>query len=138
LRNKTDLSALGEELMDFFKMTLKHGIGSDSNILEAAAAVVEQVESEEIQKSVLGMLLSHSKTIGILLGSEDFQKGNINGIYLENAKKMCASGGILKFLDAITAKNKSLISSKHVPVLLGAYNASLSENDQIIFKVGYF
>jgi hypothetical protein len=38
-------------------------------------------------------------------------------------------------LDTLTDANTSLINLKHVPVLLGAYQASLTCGDQIIFKV---
>lgn len=45
------------------------------------------------------------------------------------------SGELVELLLILTTKNTSLMSSNHVPLLLGAYNATLSKSDQLLLQV---
>jgi len=65
-------------LMEFFKSCLKCGIGSDNCLLKTMTKVVDKVEETDCLKTVIGMLLSHSQTLTILLGHDDTKKGNLS------------------------------------------------------------
>jgi hypothetical protein len=122
-------------LLDFCKAALKCGIGEDNALLGTLATVVSEVQNKATLQTVLSMLLSHSQSMPILLGHEDEKKGTNLFTLSLSLFNLFAVVGILRLLDTLTDANTSLINSKHVPVLLGAYQASLTCGDQIIFKV---
>ncbi|XP_065338763.1 uncharacterized protein LOC135938771 isoform X2 [Cloeon dipterum] len=113
------LSATKEdEIANFIKLSLKNGIGSECPLLKSLAAILPRVTDKKSYSTVLSMLLSHSLTMQCLLGYEDAKKE-----------------GILLLLDSLTSADPNLMSPNLLPVLLGAYNASLSKCDQIVFKL---
>jgi hypothetical protein len=60
--------------LEFCKAALKCGINKDNVLLGTLANVVSKVQNEAALQTVLSMLLSHSRTMPILLRHEDENK----------------------------------------------------------------
>ncbi|XP_017877569.1 nucleolar pre-ribosomal-associated protein 1 [Ceratina calcarata] len=111
----------------FTRFSLKFGLkGLKSNeervpilkTLSTACDIAYKNDSNnDYVKTLFEMSASHSEFINIMLGSSDTKR------YL------------LELLWILMRKNKTVMTSTHVPVYLAAYNATLNEADQYILLI---
>ncbi|KAK7601079.1 hypothetical protein V9T40_008520 [Parthenolecanium corni] len=113
---------LGQDLWEnFIKSALKISLQSSNSILlrtlrlicDKALTTDHTVETSNIFQ----MTISHSEFVNIILSKSEIK---------------CE---LIEFYLLLTSKNEHLMSSNHVPLLLGSYNALLSKSDQLLLQV---
>ncbi|XP_065204826.1 uncharacterized protein LOC135834787 [Planococcus citri] len=107
---------------EFVKSSLKHGLHSQNALLIRVlrvfcAKVFENGNAAEESSIIFQMTISHSEFIDVMLGDSEMK---------------C---DLVELLITLTTLNTSLMASNHVPLLLGAYKATLSKCDQAIFQL---
>ncbi|KAF4522062.1 hypothetical protein B566_EDAN004044 [Ephemera danica] len=117
LNNHPPLKNFGDFIV-FCKLMLRSGVGNNVQLLETLTEALAVVSCQSELSDIWEMLLSHSQFLPTLLGSKSEQKF-----------------GVLKVMVCLTRQKPSLMNAKHVPLLLGAYRASLSAADQLILKL---
>ncbi|XP_059475796.1 nucleolar pre-ribosomal-associated protein 1 [Neocloeon triangulifer] len=123
LRENSDSSNLfsatsNDDMFEFYKATLNFDVGINNRLLKLLAVVISKNQDQAHSEKVFSLILSHNQILKCLLGHEEALKVRI-----------------LEVIDAVTTANHQLMEPKLVPVLLGAYNASLNLSDQIILKL---
>nr|CAD7457075.1 unnamed protein product [Timema tahoe] len=108
---------------EFRKLALKLGLAKKGHfmLLDVMSKLCEVLYRdgcrEEQVVTLFQMVLSHSQFFNVVIGS---------------ASNKCS---VIQLLLVLVKKAPSLMTSAHVPVLLGAYNASLSTSDQLILRL---
>ena len=110
----------------FAKSMLKYSLkpekdqSMDDDALLALCEVCEKSSSEKgIQDMIYALITGHSQFIPIMLSSE------------LSSKKV----PLLKLILTLLKQDPSLCSSLQVPIYLGAYNATLSQVDQLLLEI---
>ncbi|XP_014270950.1 nucleolar pre-ribosomal-associated protein 1 [Halyomorpha halys] len=121
LQGDIDSSGLSAPDNDFVMHLLLEGLRLPSQfILDLLLCLLEKKLIKLPPNEVFELLTSHSCFLDVILGKDI------------SAKYSC-----LKLILELVSKDNSLINSKHVPVLLSCYGATLSKLDQIILKILY-
>lgn len=111
----------------FTRFSLKLGIKNSKEnnnqvkllktLVKLCDVVYENNSDDEYVKTLFEMTTSHSEFINVMLGASS------------------AKRDLVELLLILVRKNNSLMASIHVPLYLGAYNATLSETDQLILQL---
>ncbi|XP_015514342.2 nucleolar pre-ribosomal-associated protein 1 [Neodiprion lecontei] len=105
------------------KLGLKSSKESDAQVqllktfVRLCDVVYEDNCDDEYIKTLFEMTTSHSEFINVMLGHSPTKRH------------------LIELLLTLVRKNNSLMTSTHVPLYLGAYNATLSETDQMILQL---
>ena len=114
-----------EDVTKFAKNMLKYSLRPekdetrDDEALLALCGVCEKSSDQGIQDMIYALITGHSQFIPIMLSSE------------MSSKKV----PLLKLILTLLKQDPSLCSSLQVPIYLGAYNASLSQVDQLLLEI---
>nr|CAD7260110.1 unnamed protein product [Timema shepardi] len=108
---------------EFTKLALKLGLAKKGQfmLLDVMSKLCEVLYRdgcrEEQVVTLFQMVLSHSQFFNVVIGSAPNKYS------------------VIQLLLVLVKKAPSVMTSAHVPVLLGAYNASLSTSDQLILRL---
>ena len=114
-----------EDVTKFAKSMLKYSLkpekdqSMDDDALLALCEVCEKSSEKGIQDMIYALITGHSQFIPIMLSSE------------LSSKKV----PLLKLILTLLKQDPSLCSSLQVPIYLGAYNATLSQVDQLLLEI---
>lgn len=121
LREDIDSSGLSAPDNDLVMHLLLQGLRLPSQfILDLLLSLLEKKLIKLPPNEIFELLTSHSCFLDVLLG-----------------ENMPVKNSCLKLILELVTKDNSLINSKHVPVMLSCYGATLSKLDQIILKILY-
>ncbi|CAH0387937.1 unnamed protein product [Bemisia tabaci] len=119
-RNYHSLSKLAV-WSQFGKLALKHGLGEENQPLLSCLAVISGAvfssNQSEGAQSLFELLVSHPNFIKTILSKSECKES------------------LLKIFLTLVRADYTLMKANHVPLFLGAYNASLSTADQIILQI---
>ncbi|XP_046741321.1 nucleolar pre-ribosomal-associated protein 1 [Diprion similis] len=87
------------------------------SLVRLSDLVYEDNCDDEYIKTLFEMTTSHSEFINVMLGHSPIKRD------------------LIELLLTLVRKNNSLMISTHIPLYLGAYNATLSETDQLILEL---
>ena len=107
----------------FIKSCLKYGLKPDhpSYSLRALNKLLENVVKDANAGDTYSLICGHSQFVPILFSKTSKEKKE----------------ELLKLIVSLVKANPSICSTVQVPVFLGAYNATLSKTDQLLFEILY-
>lgn len=122
-QNQYDFSTIqtNESFKTMVKFLLKYGISDNERLLNVLLSFVsligEKFEENQIEL-IMDMLISHSEFLDVLLSGT------------HKCKK-----GILSLMTVICESWPQFMARNHIPKLLAAYTATVSETDRMILKL---